>query len=62
MATQGPLSRSFSMVFLNPEDRCRRVEKSVQPFRASNPGHLAYRANALPTELTGPTHLSTNPV
>ncbi|KAH3770906.1 hypothetical protein DPMN_172204 [Dreissena polymorpha] len=33
------------------------VEKSVQPVRDSNPGHLAYRANALPTELTGPPHI-----
>ncbi|KAH3797925.1 hypothetical protein DPMN_151515 [Dreissena polymorpha] len=36
---------------------CRRVVKSVQPVRDSNPGHLAYRANALPTELTGPPHI-----
>ncbi|KAH3788211.1 hypothetical protein DPMN_166345 [Dreissena polymorpha] len=33
---------------------CRRVVKSVQPVRNSNPRHHAYRANALSTELTGP--------
>ena len=35
-------------------------EKNVQPVRDSNPGPLAYRASALPTELTGPLthHLS----
>ena len=32
-------------------------EKNVQPVCDSNPGPLAYRASALPTELTGPlTH------
>ncbi|KAH3893676.1 hypothetical protein DPMN_017826 [Dreissena polymorpha] len=31
--------------------------KSVPPVRDSNPGHLACRANALPTELTGPPHV-----
>ncbi|KAH3819750.1 hypothetical protein DPMN_121494 [Dreissena polymorpha] len=33
------------------------VAASVQPVRDSNPGHLAYRANALPIELTGPPHI-----
>jgi hypothetical protein len=28
-------------------------EKSMQPVSGSNPGPFAYRANALPTELTG---------
>ncbi|KAH3739457.1 hypothetical protein DPMN_046109 [Dreissena polymorpha] len=31
-------------------------EKIVRPIQDSNPGHLAYRASALPTELTGPPH------
>ena len=32
-------------------------EKNMQPDRGSNPGHLAYRANALPTELPGRLHI-----
>ena len=28
-------------------------EKNVQSDRDSNPGHIAYRASALPTELSG---------
>ncbi|KAH3748610.1 hypothetical protein DPMN_183056 [Dreissena polymorpha] len=36
---------------------CCRVVKSLQPVQDSNLGHLAYRASALPTELTGPPHI-----
>ncbi|KAH3733880.1 hypothetical protein DPMN_040319 [Dreissena polymorpha] len=33
-----------------------QVEKNERPVRDSNPGHLAYRASALQTELIGPPH------
>ena len=33
-------------------------EKNAQPDRDSNPGPFAYRANALPSELSGRLHIS----
>ncbi|KAH3735216.1 hypothetical protein DPMN_041678 [Dreissena polymorpha] len=45
--------------FTDSESRAKLVKASrkiVWPVRDSNPGHLANRASALPTELTGQPH------
>ncbi|KAH3785347.1 hypothetical protein DPMN_163434 [Dreissena polymorpha] len=44
------------LLYLVLENMAGNVTKIVRPVRNSNPGHLAFRASALPTELTGPPH------
>ena len=45
--------RNFESAVITELCKIARCEKNVQSVRGSNPGHIAYRAIALPTELSG---------